>query len=202
MDLTTDNLISLAIAAPISYLSTWIDWEETGLLIYVRLAFLLVQALLFVAAFYIHQNILMHPDNKKITAPVPSFFGKTSSKTETLTVTEYDEREWRSLFRGLLIVTVVVSFLHLYSHYIIPLLVMIVVGPFRLWSNKLFQIYIMGKTGADYQRPFKSDNQLAQIMDQVKEMSGNSFGKRKKKLKRPSEKTLVKIRADQNKVIN
>jgi hypothetical protein len=191
----TGTLITVGIALPVSIVALWIDFEDTHTLNILRAVFLFVQAVSFVGSYLLSLRIKQNRDSTRINAPVYSFL-KSSTRTETLTIQEYDLREWRSLFREQLVILVAAVFVHIYSRMNVPLAVLLVVSPFRLIWHPLSQIYFLGKSGPELQRPFKSEDHLATIMDQVKELQGKDTGKRKKKLKRPSERTLEKLRAD------
>jgi len=161
----------------------------------------LVQTIILLFGLVIYKKIQRSSDFKRITAPVSTFpfSGKNSSKTETITVQEYDEREMKNFLKGMIIFIVVILFLHLFYDYVVPLFVQIVVAPIKLYFLKLFQIYILGETGPQYQRPFKvEESQFWKMLEQAKDLTGSKqqANKKKKKLKRPSEKALTKKRAE------
>eukprot|EP01101_Sappina_pedata_P006166 TRINITY_DN29_c0_g1_i1.p2 TRINITY_DN29_c0_g1~~TRINITY_DN29_c0_g1_i1.p2 ORF type:complete len:228 (-),score=93.77 TRINITY_DN29_c0_g1_i1:97-696(-) len=194
----TDSLVALAVSVPIILATQFVDWDRQPVLLWsLRLITVAVTIAVTAATYAVYSKIKKHADDStKITAPVNSLFGK-SNKTETLSIKAYDIREWKNLALSVGVLAFCAFFLHFQSHIISILAIQAVVGPYLLYSSKLFQIYILGYTGSDYTRPFKVDDPFAQIMDQVKEMSGQAGGRKRKIVKKPSERTLAKIRAEQ-----
>jgi len=199
----TENFISMGLAVPVILAVSFIDWgEDPGLLTsnvnvwILRGVFLAVQMLVLAAIYLTYRRIKQMPkDGNKITAQIFSFFGNKTGKTETLSTRDYDMREWGTFARGVVIALVIIILFHLQSHFVAPLAIAIIVMPYRLYACKLVQIHILNASGPDLIRPFKSDNHFAELMDQVKELSGKGESKRKKVMKRPGPKTIARIKS-------
>jgi hypothetical protein len=176
-----EGMTQMFVVMPVVYLARSIDWntENTN---YLRIAFGVAHVLIIAALLMLRQRIASSKNNKEIKVPKAASWGVPSEEEETMTVSEYDMREWSNLFwKTTVIPTAIMIGIHIKWEVVIPLATQIIMAPMRLYQAKLIQIYFLGATGPDTERPFKQPESPFQSM--LQGAGGNDQQAKKKSTK-------------------
>lgn len=104
-----------------------------------------------------------------------------------MTIQEYDNKEIMDMIKNTAMPILIIGFIHYKWESTVPLATQFVMLPMRLWQSKIFQIYILGREGPDYERPFKQpESPFAALM------GGAAPGQPEKKKSTKSEKAKAK----------
>jgi len=175
-------------------MSRTIDWEGSEEnVFYLRVVYGLVILGVLAVFGLLKTKIDSTRHNDKVTVHVSAFEGgKKVEKTEVITESEYDKREFLKAFLGIFVPLVAIAFVHYKWMIYTPLVVQIVLSPYRVFKHNLTQIYFFNK---DEKRPFKEDNPLTDLMSKFKELKGGEQHLKKNSLKRPTPAMIASKKA-------
>ncbi|THH00073.1 hypothetical protein EW026_g2385 [Hermanssonia centrifuga] len=135
-----------------------IPFEDPQVLTWVRIAYVVVQAVVLGTYYYVSMKIKSKNDQtvlKYVEAASP--MTKEPGKLVTTTNRDYDLTEVSKLVRGAYIGLAMMAFLHGYMKYTQPLFIQALMGMKNLYDAKPVAIYVLGKPAeGDLKRPFKS----------------------------------------------
>merc|ERR1719487_2880236 len=89
----------------------------------------------------------------------------------SVSVRSYDNAKLQEAKMQLVMSAAISFFVHFHWGYTQPLVIMSVMQPLQLMSNKAIEVHIRGKSGPGYERPWKADtsgNPLAQWAEKKK----------------------------------
>ncbi|PSS05481.1 hypothetical protein PHLCEN_2v3763 [Hermanssonia centrifuga] len=136
MNAATTNL---AVSLVAMQLARKIPFEDPQVLTWVRIAYVVVQAVVLGTYYYVSMKT------------------KEPGKLVTTTNRDYDLTEVSKLVRGAYIGLAMMAFLHGYMKYTQPLFIQALMGIKNLYDAKPVAIYVLGKPAeGDLKRPFKS----------------------------------------------
>jgi hypothetical protein len=82
-----------------------------------------------------------------------------------MTIQEYDMKEVMDMIKNTAMPILIIGFIHYKWETAVPLATQFIMLPMRFWQSKIFQIYVLGRSGPDYDRPFKQpENPMASLM--------------------------------------
>jgi len=198
-----ENIITGLLVVPIIWAGRSIDWTEGDRTYQLIAVWFIVQVLQLLVLLFVRHKIVRINDQKMISVlhtPINLTGGgsRTQKQTkETMSVKEYDLREWNKQILSVVLPTLVIMYLQYKYATVVPLFTQTILSPFRLVRANLFRIHILKQKGDDLVRPFKSSNPITKLMKEMKQEIGmNEPSKRgKKKLKKPNESQKAAIRA-------
>jgi hypothetical protein len=133
----------------------------------IRAIYAVVQLIMFGALFYLRTLIFKRRLQDQVTVPrVPNPFTDTGNEPteETLTVQEYDLREWRKIAQSQVMGTVLLVVIHAWFKNLQPLIFQSVIPLKTLFTHQLFKIYIMGVSAeGKLARPWKESSALSEL---------------------------------------
>ncbi|KAI0701231.1 inorganic phosphate transporter [Cytidiella melzeri] len=134
-----------------------INFEDPQILLSVRIAYIVVQALVLGAYYFTSVKIKQKNDLTVLKYVEPSSpMTKEPGKLVTTTHREYDLGEVSKLVRGVYIGIAMMAVLHGYLHYTQPLFIQSLMGLKNLYEAKPVAIWVLGKPAeGDLKRPFK-----------------------------------------------
>ncbi|KIP11048.1 hypothetical protein PHLGIDRAFT_64642 [Phlebiopsis gigantea 11061_1 CR5-6] len=155
MNAATSNLV-ISIGA--MQVARKIPFEDPQVLTYVRIAYVVVQALVLGVYYFITLKIKQKNDQtvlKYVEAANP--MTKEPGKLVVTTNKDYDLGEMSKLMRGVYMGVAMMAFLHGYMKYTQPLFIQSLMGLKGLYDSKLVSIYLQGQPAeGDLKRPFKA----------------------------------------------
>jgi hypothetical protein len=175
-----DGIGGMFVMIPLVYATKNVEWTDERIL-YARIAFGVVQALIVVVLLMVKSKISKAASETKITVPkaAPSPWSQ-SDETEEMTVEEYDTKEWSNLFyQGTLMQIAIIGFISYKFETVIPLISQVVMGPFRIYGHNLVKAHLLGQ---DVKRPFPAPKSpFADLLGGAKdEQPGPKKDKKKK----------------------
>jgi len=152
------QVANLAVSLGAMQLARKIDFENPDTLLYVRIAYVTVQALVLGLYFYTSQKIKAKNDMTVLKYVEPtSPLNPDSGGLVTTTVRDYDLMETTKSMRGVYMGIAVMTFLHGYLGYTQPLFIQALMGVKGLYDSNMIKIHILGyKATGDLKRPFKA----------------------------------------------
>jgi len=184
---------------PLVFLVRQIDFEEASNLFYLRTAFATVVSLSLAVLYTIYSRIQSQADNVRfrITVPppaTPSWLPAAEPQApKFMTVREYDYSELKKALQHVLLPVAIICFIHWKWAVCPPLFIQCFMMPFTLYSNPLFQIYVLGSSaeeeGDALRRPFvdKSSNPFAEFFPNNETPRGKKERKKERRNQERSE---------------
>ena len=127
--------------------------EETNLLVGRSLfAFKLILTLIIAALVHLKINSTTFKDTDVVKE-----HEEKGAIIPTMSVADYDKAQVVTFIKAQLLPTAITSFIHYKFNYVQPLYIQTVMSLIALYDWNMFQIYFLGKTGADnkdLKRPF------------------------------------------------
>ncbi|KAI0090193.1 inorganic phosphate transporter [Irpex rosettiformis] len=155
MNAATSNLV---ISLGAMQVARKINFDDPQVLMYVRIAYVAVQAFVLGTYYYTSAKIKQKNDQTVLKYVEPS--NPMSKEPGNLVVTtnrDYDLGEVSKLLRGVYIGLAMMAFLHGYLHYTQPLFMQALLGLKNLYDAKPVAIWVLGKAAeGDLKRPFKA----------------------------------------------
>lgn len=152
---------------PTVWVARSIDWNEENTF-YLRIGFGLLHLVAFAVLGLVYQRIQATPNEKKIKVPKkqqPFGANPEGEEPEEMTIQEYDMKEIMEMIKSTAMPVLIIGFIHYKWETAIPLATQFVMLPMKLYQSKLVQIYLLGRDGPEYTRPFKQpENPLAAMM--------------------------------------
>ncbi|KAI0750316.1 inorganic phosphate transporter [Daedaleopsis nitida] len=143
-----------------------IPFDDPQTLLYVRIAYVSVQAIVLGAYFYVGLQIKKKNDQTVLKYVEPSSMGAEGSKLVTTTVRDYDLQETSKLMRAVYFGAAMMAFMHLYLKYTQPLFIQALMGVKTLYDAKPVAIHLFGKPAeGDLKRPFKAGGMFGGASD-------------------------------------
>ncbi|KAH9926524.1 inorganic phosphate transporter [Amylocystis lapponica] len=135
-----------------------IPFDDPQVLLYVRSAYVVSQAVVLSVYYYISMKIKQKNDLSVLKYVEPANpMSQDKGQLVTTTVRDYDLSEVSKLVRGVYIGIAMMCFLHGYMGYTQPLFIQALMGVKNLYDAKPVAIYIVGKPAeGDLKRPFKA----------------------------------------------
>jgi hypothetical protein len=152
------GLTKMLVILPAVYAMKQINFEDDTNLLYLRIGFGIVQALILLVNVAIYFKINKANNQKKIKVPVqPSWGQQAEGNTEQImTIKDYDFGEWKKGLLQNLFVAGLLIFLHVKWAVYAPLFIQSVSMPMTIYDTPLFKLHILGRPDeGDLQRPFK-----------------------------------------------
>eukprot|EP01098_Paradermamoeba_levis_P005259 TRINITY_DN2228_c0_g1_i2.p1 TRINITY_DN2228_c0_g1~~TRINITY_DN2228_c0_g1_i2.p1 ORF type:complete len:231 (+),score=80.02 TRINITY_DN2228_c0_g1_i2:65-694(+) len=152
----------------VALLSRQIDWTvegRTGMLlttfIISQLAFCLVFSLIKKKIEIVHDKTPVFLTKSEL---------KDNSKSSVTTVYDYDLQKVNETLRNLVLLFAAFLVLHFQFKLVLPLFTQLFFGTVKVVQNKLFQIYLLSKTGSEFNRPWAEEekNPLTSALDDLK----------------------------------
>eukprot|EP00397_Hematodinium_sp_SG-2012_P035609 GEMP01038324.1.p1 GENE.GEMP01038324.1~~GEMP01038324.1.p1 ORF type:complete len:207 (+),score=47.73 GEMP01038324.1:153-773(+) len=141
-----------------------------------------------------------HKTGEKVKVEETSFVdGEMKLIAETLTTSEYDEREFVKVVGQQLVQAGIIALLHTYFMTEMPLVITSILAVVQMYESPLFRIYARGRTSADdedLRRPFKGSMDVTGF---YKKFIGLKSDKDKKAPSARSQKKEVKAKERQEK---
>ena len=174
---------------PVLMVARKIDFEAGDRLLYLRIAFVVVQACLLGLAFYVRKLVSARPEGRIITVKPQGMAAMAATEEaaagERMTEREYDEREVSKLIQQVAMPVLMIGAIHYYWGTTVPLFIQLFMAPSRLYKNPLVKAYVLGET---LPRPFPTPPGM---FDQLKEQMDAANGtpqEDKKKSKKSKKK--------------
>ncbi|EIM90602.1 inorganic phosphate transporter [Stereum hirsutum FP-91666 SS1] len=149
---------NLAISLGVMQVARKIPFDDPDVLLYVRIGYVVTQAICLAVYFYISQKVKSKNDQTvlKYVEP-PNQMTQEPGNLVTTTIRDYDLAEVSKLIRSTLTSVAMMGFLHLYMQYTQPLFVQALMGLKSLYESNEVKIYVLGKAPeGDLKRPFKA----------------------------------------------
>ncbi|THH31197.1 hypothetical protein EUX98_g2967 [Antrodiella citrinella] len=143
------SLVSMQVAKKIPF-------EDPQVLLYVRIAYVVVQALVLGVYFLVTQKIKSKNDQTVLKYVEPaSPMSSDQGQLITITVKDYDLQETSKAVRSVYMGIAMMGFLHGYMAYTQPLFIQSLMGLKGLYDAKTVAIHLLGKPAeGDLKRPF------------------------------------------------
>jgi len=135
-----------------------IPFDDPNVLWGMRILYILSNLAIFSVYFYIGQQIQKKNDmtTLKYVEPAAPLSGEPE-KLVTTTISQYDETQLKSAYKGILTGVAMVGFMHLYMKYTNPLLIQSIIPLKSALEGKLAQIHLFGSPAVgDLKRPWKA----------------------------------------------
>ncbi|KAI0346208.1 inorganic phosphate transporter [Trametopsis cervina] len=154
MNAATSNLV---ISLGAMQVARKINFDDPQILTYVRIAYVVVQAVVLGTYYLTSSKIKSKNDQTVLKYVEPGNpMSKEPGKLVTTTNRDYDLGEVSKLVRGVYIGIAMMVFLHGYLHYTQPLFIQALMGLKNLYDAKPVAIWVLGKPAeGDLKRPFK-----------------------------------------------
>jgi len=135
-----------------------IPFENPEVLMYVRIAYVAVQAIVLGLYFYVSAKIKKENNMTILKYVEPSSpMSPDSGGLVTTTVRDYDLTETTKSMRAVYMGVGMMAFLHGYMGYTQPLFIQALMGLKGLYDSNMIKIHILGyKATGDLKRPFKA----------------------------------------------
>jgi len=135
-----------------------IPFDDPDVLLYVRIAYVAVQLIIFGAYYYTSMKIKQKNDLTTLRYVEPkSPMASEPGALVTTTYRDYDLQQTSVLLRGAYMGIAMMAFMHLYLKYTQPLFMQALMGLKGVYDAKPIAIHILGKAAeGDLKRPFKS----------------------------------------------
>ncbi|EPQ53910.1 inorganic phosphate transporter [Gloeophyllum trabeum ATCC 11539] len=149
---------NLVVSLVVMQLARKVPFEDPQILTYVRIGYVVSQAIILGTYYYTSMKIKSKNDQTvlKYVEP-PSPMAQGSGELKTTTVRDYDLGQTSQALRGALFSVAMMCFLHLYLKYTQPLFIQAIMGIKNLYDAKVVQIHVLGKPAeGDLKRPFKA----------------------------------------------
>lgn len=137
----------------------------------IRIVYAIVQLLNLAVLGYIRHLIVKNKFKGTVTVTIPPKpFSEEEPKTETISIEEYDNRELLKNLQSTIMGMFFLIAIHVWMGALQPLIFQSIFPLKSLFSNNLFQIYILGKKAeGKLQRPFKEPNPFGELMQNFSE---------------------------------
>jgi len=139
-----------------------IPFEDPQVLLYVRVAYVVVQVIILGTYYYVSMKIKQKNDLTTLKYVEPQ--GPMSQEPGALVTTtyrDYDLQQVSTLVRGAYVGIAMMGFMHIYLKYTQPLFMQALMGLKGVYDAKPVAIYVLGKPAeGDLKRPFKSGGGL------------------------------------------
>jgi len=135
-----------------------IPFDDPDVLLYVRIAYVVVQLIIFAAYYYTSMKIKQKNDLTTLKYVEPkSPMAQEPGALVTTTYRDYDLQQTSVLLRGAYMGVAMMAFMHLYLKYTQPLFMQALMGLKGVYDAKPIAIHILGKPAeGDLKRPFKT----------------------------------------------
>lgn len=149
---------NLVVSLVVMQVARKVPFDDPEVLNYVRLGYVVSQALILGSYYYTSMKIRKKNDQTVLKYVEPANpMTKDNGTLITTTVKDYDLGEVTKALRGALFSLAMMGFLHLYLKYTQPLFIQALMGLKNLYDAKILQIHLLGKKDeGDLKRPFKA----------------------------------------------
>ena len=152
----------------VNKMSGQLDFEDPKIITIVRVAYVTSCLIVFLAYSYAKKVIESKNDLTTFTMEKPaSPFSQTPPESVTTTVKAYDLEQVSSALKSLYQGVAMMGFLHLYMKYTNPLVLQSIMPLKNLYENKIIQIHVLGRSGPEYRRPFKTESLFGGSKDEA-----------------------------------
>ncbi|KAK7031442.1 Pho88 superfamily [Favolaschia claudopus] len=149
---------SLVISLGVMQVARKIPFDDPDVLLYTRIGYVGVQAVVLAIYYYISMSIKKKNDQTVLKyVDSPNAMTQEPGQLVTTTVRDYDLSEVSKLLRSVYMGFAMMGFLHLYMKYTQPLFMQAVMGLKGLYDAKPVQVHLLGqKAEGDLKRPWKA----------------------------------------------
>lgn len=152
-------ITNLIVMLVVNRFSGKLDMEDPNVVNIIRVAYVTSCLIVFLVYSYCKRSIQAKNDLTTFTMEKSSSpFSQTPPEKITTTVKAYDLEQVGAGLKGLYQGVAMMAFLHFYMKYTNPLVLQSIMPLKNLYENKIVQIHLLGRSGPEYQRPFKAES--------------------------------------------
>lgn len=152
---------------PVMWLSGKIDFTDEFNVQLLRIFFAVMMGSGYIALTFAISKVKRLNDGSRVRNPGSSQYLKDEDKADdgSVSVRTYDNAKLQEAKMQFVMSACIGCFMHFKFGYTQPLILMSIMQPMQLFDNKAIAIHLRGKSGPDYERPFKVEKSGNPLQD-------------------------------------